>query len=74
MACHTRIGVSGMSSSVTPNGRRASSTELTTKVPLELFVEVELANFRVITSELLRTEYPVSEGYGWPDDDHGVIR
>lgn len=55
-------------------GGETASTELTTTVPLELFVEVELANFRVITSELLRTEYPVSEGYGWPDDDHGMMR
>lgn len=55
-------------------GGETASTELSTKVPLELFVEVELDNFRVITSELLRTEYTVSEGYGWPDYDDRVMR
>ena len=30
IACHTRIGVSGMSIVVTPSGRSASSTEATT--------------------------------------------
>jgi len=55
-------------------GGETAGTELSTKVPLELFVEVELENFRVITSELLRTEYTVSESYGWPDYDDGVTR
>jgi hypothetical protein len=55
-------------------GGETASTELFAKVPLELFIEVELQNFRVIASELLRTEYTVSEGYGWPDYDEGVMR
>lgn len=47
-------------------GAETASTELSTKVPLEPFVEVELENFGVITSELLRTECTGSENYGWP--------
>lgn len=55
-------------------GGETASTELSTKVPLELFVEVELDNFRVISSELLRTDYFVAEGRGWPDQDSGLAR
>lgn len=55
-------------------GGETASTEISATMPLELFVEVELDNYRVVSSELLRTEYTVSESYGWPDDERGVIR
>lgn len=55
-------------------GGETAITELSAKLPLELFVEVELDNFRAVSSELLRTEYSVSESYSWPDYELGVIR
>lgn len=52
-------------------GADISTVTILSRVPIELFVEFERSDFRVITSELLRTEYSISESYDWSGDDHG---
>lgn len=46
-------------------GGDTATVEIETRVPIELFVEVDLATRQFIMSELMRDEYMVSEGYDW---------
>jgi hypothetical protein len=55
-------------------GGERVETEITATIPIELFVEVELHDYRFVTVELLRTDYMISESYGWPDDERGSAR
>ena len=55
-------------------GGDTASTELEVRVPIELFVEIDLATRQFIMSELMRDEYMVSEGHSWPDYDTGYVR
>jgi PIN domain len=55
-------------------GGDSASTEIEVRVPIEIFVEIDLATRQFIMYELMRDEYMVSEGYSWPDHDTGYVR
>jgi len=55
-------------------GGETAYAELPTVVPIQIFVEVDLQNYRMFSPQLLRTDYDIAESEDWLGDNVGLVR